>query len=280
MLSSEIATFLTGRYIEFEIFSLNYVEFLDFHNLMNNKESFFQYLKYWWLPYLKNLELTEEVVHDYIKSIYNTILLKDIIKRYSVRNIDFLDRLMIYISDNIWSLFTANNISRYLKSQRIEIWTNTVLEYIQYVTSVFLVHKVKRQEIVGKKIFEINDKLYFSDIGMRNTILGWYKQTDIGKIIENIVYLHFRSLGYQIFIWKNKTKEIDFVVNKWSDRKYIQVCYLMLDNETRDREFGNLLEIQDNYEKIVLSLDDFIEWNYLWIKHYNLIDYISGKISS
>lgn len=275
MLSSEIATFLTWRYIEFEIFPLNYIEFLDFHNLEKWKDSFLKYMKFWWLPYLKNLELKEEIVYDYIKSVYNTILLKDIVRRYNIRNIDFLDKLIIYLSDNIWSLFTANNISKYLKSQKINIWTNVVLEYLNHITSVYLVNKVKRQEIVWKKIFEINDKYFFSDLWIRNSILWWYKQVDIWKIIENIVFLHFKSMWYKIHIWKNKTHEIDFIVEKWSDIKYIQVCYLLQDEQTKQREFWNLLEIKDNYEKIVLSLDDFIDWDYMWIKHFNLIDYIS-----
>ncbi|MDD3144505.1 MAG: ATP-binding protein [Candidatus Gracilibacteria bacterium] len=274
MLSSEIATFLTGRYIEFEIYPLNYGEFLDFHNLEKGKESFLSYMKFGGLPYLKNLILDEEIVYDYIKNVYNTILLKDIVKRYNVRNIDFLDKLIYYLSDNIGSLFTANNISKYLKSQKIDIGTNMVLEYINHITNVYLLNKVKRKEIIGKKIFEINDKFYFSDIGIRNSIIGGYKQVDIGKIMENIVFLHFKSLGYKINIGKNNTKEIDFTVEKGSDIKYIQVCYLIESEETKKREFGNLLEIKDNYEKIVLSLDDFIDGDYMGIKQYNLIDYI------
>lgn len=274
MLSSEIATYLTGRYVEFQIFPLNYREFLDFHMLEKSKESFLSYMKFGWLPYLKNLKLTEDVVYDYIKNVYSTILLKDIVKRYNIRNIDFLEKLIYYLGDNIWSLFTANNISLYLKSQKVIIGTNIVLEYLHYITSVFLVNKVKRQEIVGKKIFEINDKFYFSDVWMRNTILGWYRQFDIAKIIENLVFLHFKALGYKIYIGKNKTKEIDFMVQKWSDIKYIKVCYLLVDEVTRQREFGNLLEIKDNYEKIVLSMDDFISGGYLGVKHYNLMDYL------
>lgn len=277
MLSSEIATYLTGRYIEFEIFPLNYREFLDFHALENNKESFLNYMKFGWLPYLKNLKLDEDIVYDYIKNVYSTILLKDIVKRYNTRNIDFLEKLIYYLGDNIGSLFTANNISQYLKSQKVEIGTNVVLEYLHYITSVFLVNKVKRQEIVGKKIFEINDKFYFSDVWIRNAVLGWYRQFDIAKIIENLVFLHFKSLGFTIHIGKNKTKEIDFIVQKWSDIKYIQVCYLLADESTRQREFWNLLEIQDNYEKIVLSMDDFISGDYMGIKHYNLVDYLSLK---
>ena len=276
MLSSEIATYLTWRYIEFEIFPLTYVEFLDFHNLENSKDSFFKFMKFWWLPYLKNLELKEEIVYDYIKSIYNTILLKDIVKRYNIRNIDFIEKLIAFLSDNIWSLFTANNISKYLKSQKIEIWTNIVLEYISYLCNVYLLNKVKRKDIVWKKIFEVNDKYYFSDLWIRNVLIWWYKQVDIWKIIENIVFLHFKSHWYKINIWKFWDKEIDFIVEKDWILKYIQVSYLIESEATKQREFDNLLEINDNYEKMVLSLDDFAWWNYKWINHHNLIDYISN----
>lgn len=280
MLSSEIATILTGRYIEFEIFPLNYMEFLDFHNLENSRQNFLKYMKFWGLPYLKNLELDEEIVMDYVKSIYNTILLKDIVKRYNIRNIDFLDRLVIFLADSIWSLFTANNIAKYLKSQKVQIWLNSILEYLWFLNNIFLINKVKRQEVVGKKIFEINEKYYFSDIWLRNFILWWYKHSDIWKILENIVFLHFKSLGYSVFVWKNGNKEIDFIVEKWRDKKYIQVAYLLESEETRQREFWNLLEIKDNYQKIVLSLDEFVEWDFLWIEHYNIIDYIFENLKN
>ena len=275
LLSSEIASYLTWRYIEFEIFPLNYKEFLEFHNLEKWEESFLKYMKFWGLPYLKNLVLDEEVVYHYVKSVYNTILLKDIIKRYNIRNVDFLDKLIVYLADNIWSLFTASNISKYLKSQKIDLNTNVVLNYLNYISSVYLVNKVKRQEIVWKKIFEINDKFYFSDIWIRNAIIGWYKQVDIAKILENIVFIHFKSLWYSVFIWKNKNKEIDFIVEKWKEKKYIQVAYLLLSESTIKREFWNLLEIPDNYEKIVLSMDNFVDGDYKGIKHYNIIDYLS-----
>ena len=276
LLSSEIATYLTGRYIEFTIFPLNYIEFLQFHKLINSKESFLKYMTFGWLPYLINLELDQNITGDYIKSVYNTILLKDIIRRYNIRNVDFMDRLMVYISDNIWQLFTANNISLYLKSQKVDINTNVVLNYVNYLSSVFLINKVKRFDIVGKKLFEVSEKIYFSDLGIRNMLIWWYKQTDISKILENIIYIHFRSLWYDVYIWKLWTKEIDFVVTKWNDKKYIQVCYLLADQSTIDREFWNLLQIKDNYEKIVLSMDDFISWDYQGIKHYNIIDYVSN----
>lgn len=276
MLSSEIATYLTGRYVEFEIFPLNYGEFLEFHERKKSKDSFIEYMKFWWLPYLRHLELTETVVYDYIRSIYNTIVLRDIVQRYHVRNIDFLERLLIYMSDTLGSIHSSNNISTYLKSQKIKIGTNVVLEYLQHATSVYLINKVKRKDIVGKKIFEIKDKFYFSDIGVRNSLVWWYRQIDIGKILENIVFLHFKSYGYSIYVWENEGKEIDFIVSKNNQILYIQVCYLLSSEETIKREFWNLLGIDDNYEKIVLSMDEFPWGDYKWIQHYNIIDYLAN----
>ena len=164
---------------------------------------------------------------------------------------------------------------KYLKAQKVAIGANAVNEYIKYLDNVFLINKVQRQEIVGKKIFEINDKYYFSDLGIRNMLVGWYKPQDIGKILENIVFLHFKALGYKIFVGKNQEKEIDFVVEKDGDKKYLQVTYL-LSEEAQKREFKNLIEIPDNYEKIVLTLDDFTWGDWQGIKCYNIIDYLTN----
>ena len=165
-----------------------------------------------------------------------------------------------------------------LALKRVFKWLNLTLwltpsNFVPNLDNVFLINKVQRQEIVGKKIFEINDKYYFSDLGIRNMLVGWYKPQDIGKILENIVFLHFKALGYQIFVGKNQEKEIDFVVEKNGDKKYLQVTYL-LSEEAQKREFKNLIEIPDNYEKIVLTLDDFAWWDWQGIKCYNIMDYL------
>ncbi len=273
LLSSDIATYLTGRYLQFEIYPLTYPEFLDFHGLQKGKESFLSYMKIGWLPYLIQLWTDEIITMEYVKSIFNTILFKDVVQRYQVRNTSFLENLVKYIADHVGNLTTVNNIVKYLKAQKVAIGTNAVNEYIKYLDNVFLINKVQRQEIVGKKIFEINDKYYFSDLGIRNMLVGWYKPQDIGKILENIVFLHFKALGYQIFVGKNQEKEIDFVVEKNGDKKYLQVTYL-LSEEAQKREFKNLIEIPDNYEKIVLTLDDFAWWDWQGIKCYNIMDYL------
>ena len=274
LLSGELATFLSGRYIEIKIFSLSYSEFLIFHKLKDSQDSFLKFIKYGGLPYLINLTLNDEIVYDYLKSIYNTILLKDVVKRYKIRNIFFLENLINYLADNVGSLVSAKKISDFLKSQKINISPNIVLDYLLFLVNAFFVFKVSRINIKGKKIFEINDKYYFEDLGLRNSIIG-YKQMDINKIIENLVFLHLQTLGYKITVGQLKNKEIDFVCEKQNKKIYIQAAYLIT-NENKEREFGNLLAIQDNYPKMVISCDEMIDQSdYKGIKHINIRNFLN-----
>ena len=274
LLSGELATYLTGRYIETTIYPLNYNEFRQFHNLKNTNETYHKYIKYGGHPYLIHLELTDEVVFDYLNNIYNTILLKDVVARYSVRNIHFLENLVSFISDNIGSLVSAKKISDYLKSQNIKISTNVVLNYLSYLTNAFIVNKVRREEISGKKIFETGEKYYFNDIGLRNSISG-YIIKDRAKILENIVYNHLIAHGYKVTIGKLKEKEIDFVCKKNNEEAYIQVAYSLNDEKTINREYGNLLQIKNNYPKIVVSTDDFTGNSYQGIAHMHIRKFLS-----
>lgn len=256
LLSSEIATFLSGRYIEFEIYPLSYSEFLDFHNLKNNKTSFERYIKHGGLPYLIHLENNDEVIYSYLKSIYNSILLKDIVSRHQIRNIDFFNRLVIFIAEHTGSLFSANKISDYLKSQRMSLSPSIILNYLSYLDSAFFIFQVKRLEISGKKVFQINEKYYFNDLGIRHSLIG-YKQIDINKILENLVYVHLRRLGYDVKIGFLKNDlEIDFVAEKNEQRTYLQVAYIMESEKTRKREFDSLLSIKDNFRKVLISMDE------------------------
>ncbi|MBU0722636.1 ATP-binding protein [Patescibacteria group bacterium] len=275
LLSGELATYLSGRYIEIKVFGLSYLEFLEFHKLKNNKDSLLQYIKYGGLPYLINLDLKDEVVYGYLKSIYSTILLKDIVDRYKIRNIPFLENLVEYLADNVGSLVSAKKISDFLKSQKINISPNIVLDYLSFLSNAFFIFKVPRSNIQGKKVFEINDKYYFEDLGLRHSVIG-YKQPDINKILENLVFLHLQILGYKITVGQLKNKEIDFVCEKQNKKIYIQVAYIITD-ENKEREFGNLLEIQDNFPKIVVSMDEMIsEESYKGIKHINIRDFLSN----
>ncbi|NOZ34233.1 MAG: ATP-binding protein [Chlorobi bacterium] len=276
LLSGELATFLSGRYIEFKIHPLSYSEFLEFQNLKNTDENFNKYLKFGGLPYLKNLELNDEIAFDYLRNIYKTILLKDVVARNKIRNVEFLQNLSEYIAENTGNIISAKKISDFLKSQKIRISNNIVLNYLDFLINAFLINKVKRSEVGGKKIFETGEKYYFSDIGLRNSIIGFRLQ-DIAKIYENIVYNHLSRLGFDITIGKLKDKEIDFICRKNNEKIYIQVTYILSDQKVIDREFGNLLKIKDNFPKFVISSDKFNVQTYQGIKHINIINFLLSE---
>lgn len=273
LLSSEIATGLSGRYIEIPIHPLSYKEFLVFHKLEQGEVSLLQYIRYGGLPFIVNLKLTDEVVYGYLQSIYNTIVLKDVVARFNVRNINFLNRLLEYLADIVGSLVSANRISEFLKSQRIKATPNMVLDYLSHLTSGFIIREVNRADIRGKKIFEINEKYYWEDLGLRNSVVG-YKATEIGQMLENLVFLHLLRLGFSVYVGQLGDKEIDFVAEKEGGRVYVQVAYLVTDASTREREFGNLLAIPDNYRKIVVSMDKLSGEGYQGIEHFHIIDFL------
>lgn len=274
LLSGELATFLSGRHIEIEVFSLSYNEFLAFHKLESGNDSFLKYIKYGGLPYLINLSLEDQVVYEYLKNIYTTILFKDIINRYSIRNSAFLEKLTEYLADNVGSLVSAKKISDYLKSQKIKINANVILNYLSFLSASFLVFKVPRAEIVGKKIFESNDKYYFQDLGIRHALIG-YRQVDINKILENLVFLQMKVLGYKVNVGQLADREIDFVCEKAGEKVYIQVAYLIPNDKVREREFGNLLKIPDNYPKIVVSMDELAGGQYKGVRHVNVAQFLT-----
>ncbi len=277
LLSGELATYLSGRYIEIQVFGLSYREFLIFHKLENNQKSLLKYIKYGGLPYLMHLKLEDAIVYDYLKNAYNTILYKDIVSRYKIRNPAFLENLVEYLAENTGSIVSAKKISDFLKSQKISISPNVILDYLSFLSNAFFIFKTDRSEIQGKKIFEINSKYYFEDIGLRHSIIG-YKQPDINKVLENLVFLHLRILGYSVFVGKLGNKEIDFVCEKQGKKIYIQVAYHITE-ENKKREFGNLLEIKNNYPKFVISMDEFISGSdYKGVKHIHIRDFLSSDL--
>ena len=272
MLSGDLATHLSGRYIEFHINSLSYSEFIEMHQLPNNNDTLNKYIRYGGLPYLVHLPLNDEVVYGYLKSIYNTIILKDIVTRYSIRDVDFLDRLVEYLSDNLGNYVSSNKISDFLKSQRVHLSVNTVMNYLKYLNSSFFINKVERLDIIGKKRFEINDKYFFTDLGLKHSIIP-YTGAQIGNVFENLVYNQLIYEDYKVYIGKHQDREIDFVAQKGNETKYIQVAYQLPDEKVREREFGNLLKIEDNYEKIVVSADEFTT-DFKGIKHIHIRDFL------
>lgn len=255
LLSGELASYLGGRYIEIKVYPLSYTEFLTFHRLKDTVPVFYDYLRWGGLPYLIHLDKDHEVIGEYLKSIYSTILLKDVVARFGIRNVKFLENLVHFLADNTGSLVSAKKISDYLKSQKINISTQVVIDYLGYLESSFMIDRVKRTGIEGKKIFEIGEKFYFEDIGIRHAVTG-YKTTDIHKMLENIVHLHLRIAGYQVGVGTEGSREVDFIAEKGGKRIYIQVAYMLTDPQTIEREFGILLKINDNFPKYVLTMDD------------------------
>lgn len=256
LLSRDIAGALSGRAIEIQVHSLSYFEFLQFMQLDDNEQSFSQFLKYGGLPYLKELPLTEHIAFEYLRNIYSTIAIRDIVRRYALRNVQFLEQLTLFLADNIGNLFSAKKISDFLKSQRISANTIQVQNYADYLASAFLIHKVPRYDIVGKRIFEIGEKYYFEDLGLRNALLG-YRVQDRGKLLENCVFNHLQIMGFDVKVGGLDSQEIDFFAEKDNERIYVQVALSINEEKTLEREFGNLLKIKDNYPKYVVTMDAF-----------------------
>ena len=274
LLSGELATFLSGRYIEIKINTLSYLEFLEFHTLENNNESLAKYLKWGGLPFIKNLVKQDEVIFDYLRNITSTIIYKDVIQRYKVRNVDFFENLIHYLANNTGNLFTAKKISDYLKSQKIDISTKVVLSYLLYLQNAFLIYKLKRINLFGKNIFTTNNKYFFEDWGLRNALLG-LSHFNAPSVLENVVFIHLINLGYEVGIGVVNEQEIDFVAKKNGEILYVQVAYLITDENVQLREFGNLLLIKDNYPKYVISLDEYLIGSYKGVKHIHLREFLS-----
>ena len=256
MLSKELGTIIGGRYKEIYVQSLSYKEFLQFHNLPDGDESLTKYIQFGGLPGLVKMGLDEDDAMEYQKDVLNTVLLKDVISRNNIRNISFLEKLTDFIADNIGKIISATSISKYMKSQGTNVSADTIIDYAQHLENAFVIHKVNRYDIHGKRLFESNDKFYFEDHGLRNAQADGTREGDIEKVLENIVYQHLISLGYKVNVGQLQAGEIDFVCTKkaGSKRIYIQVAYIIANNETREREFGNLHNINDNYPKYVVSM--------------------------
>ena len=278
LFSSDLANELGGRYVEFRIYSLSFTEFLKFHNLSNDDDSLEKYLHYGGLPYLIHLPLNEEVVMEYIRSVYSTIVLRDVVERKKIRNTAFLEQLIRFLANNVGSLFSSKSISDFLKSQNVNISSNQVSEYADSLSEAFVVHKVGRYDIVGKKFFERGDKYFFENMGIRNVVAG-YKFQDRGKRLENIVCNHLLYCGYKLNVGTLSTEEIDFVCTRNGETLYVQVAAELSKPETIGREFGNLLKIKDNYPKVVVSGERSFENSYEGIEHIYIRDFLSSTLT-
>lgn len=259
MLSSELSTKIGGRYKEIYVQALSYEEFLTFHNLTDSDDSLSKYIEYGGLPGLIRYGLEEQDAREYQIDVYNTVLLKDVIMRNQIRNVPFVENLLRFIADNTGKLISANSIAKYMKSQGESITSTAVINYTKFLCESYMLHKVNRYDIHGKRIFESNDKFYFEDNGIRNALAGGSRQHDIEKVIENVVYNHLIRLGYEVMVGQLQAGEIDFVCTKHKgDRIYVQVAYIIADETTYEREFGNLHAIKDNYPKYVISMTPLV----------------------
>ncbi len=276
LLSGELSTYISGRYVEIKVYSLSYPEFLSFHKLIDDRSAFLKYIKYGGMPFLINLTFEDEIIYEYLRNIYSAILFKDIVNRHAIRNTAFLERLVEYMADNTGCMVSAKSISDFLKSQKINISVNVVLNYLSFLSGAFFIFKVQRLDIYGKKIFEIGEKYYFEDLGLRHSIIG-YKQVDINKILENLIFLHLKINGYKVTVGKLQDKEIDFVCDKPGERLYVQAAYSIDNQKTIDREFGNLLKIKDNCPKFVVSMDETAAGKYKGIKQVNIREFLKQE---
>lgn len=262
MLSSELATLLGGRYHEIYIQSLTYLEYLRFHNLPNTDDSLRLYIQTGGLPGLIHYDIhSEQQVTTYIGDVYNTVLLKDVVLRHHVRNVAFLRNLCQFVADSTGKLLSATNISKYMRANQSAVTTDLVLKYILYLVDAYVLAQVKRYDIRGKRLLETNDKYYYEDHGIRNMLVGGCHDTDIEKVIENIVYQQLVHWGYEVTIGQLQVGEVDFVCQKEGARCYIQVSYLIASEDTREREFGRLEAIKDNYPKYVISMTPLVQRN-------------------
>ena len=277
LMSSELASLLSGRYIEIKIFPLTFSEFLVFRNSYDSlEEEFNRFLKIGGLPGIHHLQYDIEVIYEYINSIFDTIVLKDIVKKHSIRNVAFLEKIILFILDNVSQIFSAKRVVDFLKKENRRTNTETVYNYIRHLQEAFIIQQVPRYDIKGKRFLEVREKYYLTEIGLRNAVLG-YKKNDINQLLENIVYIELRKRGYQIYTGQFKDQEIDFIIEKHGKKEYIQVTYLLSTPETIKREFGSLISLNNNYPKYVISADKFFPEDYEGIIHKNIIDFLLEK---
>jgi len=262
LLSSELATFLAGRYVDIPVFTLSFKEYLRFHSSFykseepNNKEAFVRYLRLGGFPAIHIADYNEESAYKIVYDIYSSIILRDTVQRYNIRDVELLERVVKYVFDNIGNTFSGKNVADYFKSQQRKIDLNTVYNYLIALEGAYIICKVPRYDIKGKEILKTHEKFYLSDVSLLYATMG-YRDRMIAGVLENIVFLELKKRNYTVFAGKSDTQEIDFIAEKQGKKIYVQVAYKLESEETVDREFSSLLKIKDQYPKYVVTMDDF-----------------------
>lgn len=276
LLSGELATYLAGRYVEFVIYPFSFQEFSKLYQEVfpdaDSRVMFTRYLTDGGMPYLSNLRYAEQPSRQYLQDLYNSVVLKDIVKRNNIRDVDLLERIIAYITANVGTIFSATAISKYLKSEGRTVAPETILNYIKACEDAFLFYRVRRQDLQGKKILTVNEKYYIADHGIREAVFGG-NMKDINLIFENIVFMELLRRCYKVTVGKAGEKEIDFIAEKQGQKLYVQVAYLLASEETIQREFGAYDAIKDNYPKYVVSYDEF-DMSRDGLKHRNIREFL------
>lgn len=279
LLSGELATYLGGRYVEFVIYPFSFAEFTELYHTVNPTASehqcFQKYLLSGGMPYLSNLRYEDEPSRQYLTDLFNSVQLKDIVKRNKVRDVDLLERIIAYVMANVGTTFSANSLVKFFKSEQRAVSADTILNYIKYCTDAYLFAAIKRQDLQGKQLLTTNEKYYLADHGIREAVYGG-NMRDINLILENIVCLELLRRDYKVTVGKTGNKEIDFVCEKQGQKLYVQVCYLLASDETVRREFGAYDGIRDNFPKYVVSLDE-LDMSQNGIKHRNIRDFLTAS---
>ena len=276
LLSGELATYLGGRYVEFVIYPFSFSEFLELYLPIFPQSSiqqcFQKYLVTGGMPYLSNLQYADEPSNQYLTDLFNSVMLKDIVKRNKVRDVDLLERILAFVTANVGTTFSATSLSKFLKSEHRTVAPETILNYIKYCCDAYLFYQVKRQDLQGKQLLATNEKYYIADHGIREAVFGG-NMRDINLILENIVFMELLRRGYSVTVGKTGNKEVDFVCDKRGERIYIQVAYLLASEETIHREFDVYDSLRDHYPKYVVSLDEF-DMSRNGIRHRNIRDFL------
>lgn len=279
LLSGELATYLAGRYVEFVMYPFSFAEFIAMQQeeglYLSEGKAFQDYLLMGGMPFLSHLPKEKDAIFQYLRDVYHSVILKDVIGRNAIRDVDLLERIVLYLMASVGHPFSVNSLTKYFKNEKRNASYETVLNYVKACENAFLLYRVKREDLVGKKSLSVNEKLYLVDHGIRQAVYG-RNQQDIDQVLENIVCLEMLRRGYAVTVGKYGDKEIDFIAARGKEKLYVQVTYLLASEQTMEREFGVLEEIRDNYPKYVVSLDEF-DRGRNGIRHRNIRDFLLEK---
>jgi len=279
LLSSELATYIAGRYIKINVTPLSFKENLEFKKILTGTEptdiqkEFIRYLRLGGFPVIHTANYSYEDAYKIINDIYASATLRDIVQRHRIRNIELLEKVVKYVFENIGNMFSAKKVADYFKNQQRKIDIETVYNYLDALEAAFIIYRVPRYDLRGKEVLRTNEKYFIGDQGLKYAVMG-YKDRDISGILENIVFLELKRKGYQVYVGKFDDKEIDFVAEKKDQKIYVQVAYKLSEEATIEKEFGALLGVRDHYPKYVITMEDFWQDNIEGIKHKNLADFL------